>query len=219
MKVTKRDVIYWIIGNLFCMLGIAFATKSDFGLSMIAAGPYILHVALRDALPWFTQGTSEYFYEALVLIVTCIIIKCFKARYLLSFAEAFLAGLILDGWFSLMGGNAPWPSLGGRIISFILSLFITSFGVAFFFKTKCPLQTYDLAVVEIASTYNLPQEKVKRWNDYIMLGVSLVLSLTLTRRLTGIGIGTVITTVLNSILIGFWSRRIDIFVDRRFPEK
>ena len=210
-KYKKYNVLNWVLGNLICMLGIAFATKSDFGLSMIAAGPYILHVALRDSFAWFTQGTAEYFYEALVLIISCIIIKGFKPKYLLTFAEAVLAGFVLDGWFLLLGGNAPAESLQMRIVFFILGLIVTGLGVAFFFRTSLPLQAYDFAVVEISQKYGFSQSKTKFANDAIMLAVSLILSFALTHKLTGIGIGTVVTTALNASIISLWGRLVDKF--------
>ena len=208
-RMKKYNLLNWILGNLTCMLGVAFATKSDFGLSMIAAGPYIIHVKLRETLAWFTQGTSEYFFEAAILILLCLIIRKFKFRYLLSFAEAFLAGMVLDGWLFLMGGNGAYATLGMRIVSFVLGLVICSLGVAFFFRTEMPLQVYELAVVNISETFSLKRERVKLGFDLCMLALSLVLALTLTGKLTGIGIGTVVTTLLNSTVISFWGKLID----------
>lgn len=191
------------------MLGIAFATKSDFGLSMIAAGPYILHVWLRETLPWFTQGTAEYFYELVVLIVACIIIREFKLKYLLVFAEAFIVGLILDGWFLVLGGNGAYETMPMRIFAFVLGLVVCGLGVALIFRTTYPIQAYDFAVVQISAKYGLRQDKVKLANDCIMLAISVILALALTKKLTGIGIGTVVTTLLNSTVIAMWGKLID----------
>lgn len=213
---NKYNLINWIAGNLLCMLGIALATKSDFGLSMIAAGPYVLHVWLRETLPWFTQGTAEYFYELIVLVIACVIIREFKLKYLLTFAEAFIAGLVLDGWFSILGGNGAYESMPLRLLAFVLGLVICGFGVAFFFRTTLPLQAYDFAVVRVAEKYGLQQSRVKLANDCIMLAVSIILSLTLTKKLTGIGVGTVVTTLLNSTVIAAWGKLIDR-MERRKP--
>ena len=216
MKYKKAiNLINWILGNFFCMLGIAFSTKSDFGLSMIAAGPYILHVYFREFFSWFTQGTAEYVYEALLLIILTIILKKFELKYLLTFVEAVIAGFVLDGWFLLMGGNGAAETMGVRILFFVLGLIITALGVAFFFKTTYPLQIYDFAVVKIADKFGFPQSKTKLVNDIIMLAVSLILSLSLTHRLTGIGIGTVIITFCNSTIISFWAKLIDRIEHRK----
>ena len=193
------------------MLGIAFATKSNFGLSMIAAGPYILHIYFRDIFAWFTQGTAEYIYEAILLIILTIILKKFELKYLLTFLEALIAGFVLDGWFFVLGGNGPAETLAGRIAFLVLGLVVTALGVAFFFKTSYPLQVYDFAVVKIAEKYNLSQSKTKFGFDITMLIISLILSFAFTHKLTGMGIGTIITTLLNSTVISFWSKLIDKF--------
>ncbi len=206
---NKYNLINWILGNLICMLGIAFATKSDFGLSMIAAGPYILHVYFREVFVWFSQGVAEYFYEAVLIVVLTIILKKFEWRYLLTFVEAVISGYILDGWFLLLGGNGPAATLGGRIVFLVLGLIVTALGVAFFFKTTYPLQVYDYAVVRISEKFNMTKPRTKLYNDIIMLCISLILSFSLTHKLTGIGIGTLMTTALNATVIKFWTKQIE----------
>lgn len=209
MLTKKQNVINWIFGNIFCNLGIVLLTKSDFGLSMIGAVPYILHVYLRDFFSWFTQGTSEYVVEAIVLIIGCIIIKRFEVKYLLTILEGVLAGFIIDGWFLVFGGNGAYEALEIRIISFAIGLVLTALGVAFFFRTMLPIETYDFVVMAIAAVYSLEQPKVKRVNDLIYLGLALVLSFVLTGKLTGIGVGTIIISFVNSYVIAFWLKIID----------
>ena len=208
---AKYSFLNWVIGNLLVPLGICLATKAGFGLSMIGAGPYILHVFLRDSLPWFTQGTAEYFYEFFVMILVCLIVRQCKLKYLMVFIEALIVGFIIDGWFFLLGGNAVYAGLGARIGCFALSLVITGLGVAFYFRTELPRQAYDFAVVKITNTYHWDQKKVKLATDWTLFAIALALSLICTKKLTGIGVGTVITTVLNAYVIDFWGKRIDRF--------
>ena len=127
-KNQKYNIINWILGNLFIMLGVAFATKASFGLSMIAAGPYILHVWLHPVFSWFIQGTAEYFYEAVLLAVLCIILREFKLKYLLSFAEAFIVGLILDGWLFLLTGKPTGIGIGTVVTTLLNSTIIDKWG-------------------------------------------------------------------------------------------
>lgn len=202
----KISVINWVLGNLITMLGIGFSTKSGFGLSMIGAVPYILHVYFSQFFAWFTQGTAEYVLEAILLIITCFILKKFKPSFLLTFVEAVIAGLVLDGWFIVLGGNSVAETLVARIIYFILGLVVTGLGIACFFNTDMPLQVYDLTVVELAKKLNKEQGKVKQIYDLIMLVIALTLSFTLTHKLTGIGVGTIIITVCNSTIITTWSK-------------
>ena len=58
-KISKMGELAWLIGTALCALGVAFCTKANFGLSMVAAPPYILHVALSKFSTFFTHGTVE----------------------------------------------------------------------------------------------------------------------------------------------------------------
>jgi len=201
----KYSILNWVLGNLLTLLGVAFSTKSNFGLSMIGASPYILHVYFHQFFSWFTQGTSEYIFEAILLLITCLVIKKFRWQFLLSFVEAVVAGLVLDFWFIVLGGNGPVEGMAMRIIYLLLGLVVGGLGIAFFFNTKMPLQVYDLAVVELVEKTGKSQKKVKQLYDLFMLVLSLALSFILTHRLTGMGIGTIVITLCNSSVIHFWS--------------
>lgn len=204
-----KNIINWLLGTTLCSLGVVMCTKAGFGLSMIGAPPYIIHVWLRDYFAWFTQGTGEYVWEALILIITIIIIRRFKVKYLLSFAVAVMLGVMIDLWFLVFGGNQVVEEMYLRIIMFALGMVLASIAVAFYFRTNLPLQVYELSVVEISDKFGFKQGNVKWVIDISFLVIAIVLSLTLTGKLTGIGIGTVIITVVNAPLITFMGRIID----------
>ena len=210
-KIGKMNELAWLFGMLFCALGIALCTKAGFGLSMIAAPPYILHIKLSAFFPWFTQGTAEYFWEFVVLLLLCLIVRRIRWQYLLSFGTAVLFGFILDGWLWALGGSALYLSLVSRILAFTAGTLICALGVACFFRTKLPLQVYELAVAEIAGRYRFSVTKTKQGFDGVMLILCLVLSLSLFRGFTGIGIGTVITTAVNAFFIHLWGKLLDRF--------
>ncbi len=218
-KIRKMNEAAWVIGIIVCALGVCMCTKAGFGLSMIAAPPYILHVWLRDMLPWFTQGTAEYVWQARILLIMCVAIRCFRARFLLSFGTAMLSGFALDGWLFIFGGNVVYEDLWLRIIVFVLGELVTTLAVAFIFRTTLPIQIYELAVCEIAAKFGLDKNKVKLVNDILMLVLSAVLSFALTGGLGGFGVGTILITFVNAPLITFFGKMLDkIFVfDSRFP--
>jgi len=205
-----KNILNWALGMLLCSLGVCLCTKAGFGLSMIGAPPYIIHVWLRDSFSWFTQGTGEYVWEALILLVTIIIVRRFKVRYLLSFLVAVLLGLFIDAWLLLFGGNAILEDMTMRIVFFVAGLVLTAFAIAFYFRTTMPLQVYELAVLEISDRYSLDKNKVKWVNDILFLAIAVSLSLALTHGFTGIGIGTVVITVVNAPLISLAGRVIDL---------
>jgi len=217
-KITKMNELAWLLGLVICPLGISLCTKADFGLSMIAAPPYILHLGLRDIFPWFTQGTAEYVWQAVILVIICIAVHGFKPRYLLSFGTAFLSGLCLDGWLTVLGGNGVYETMPQRIIAFAAGTLISAFAIALYFRTSLPAQIYELAVSEISSCYKWNQNKVKLVNDGIMFAISVIFALVITGGLHGIGVGTVVITIVNAPLIAMFGKILDRFFefDHRF---
>ncbi len=218
-KLGKMNEAAWLLGILFCSLGVALCTKADFGLSMIAAPPYILHLKMVQYFAWWSQGTSEYIWQGILLVLMCIILRRFKLKYLLCFATGELFGLALDGWFVLFGGNGACESMAVRIVCFAAGEVITALAIAFYFKTDMPLQIYELLVTQIADKWSLETARVKQANDIIMFALSVVLALTLTGGLNGVGIGTILITLVNATLIGLFSKLLDrIFsFEARFP--
>ena len=218
-KLQKMNEAAWLLGVLLCALGVALATKANFGLSMIAAPPYIIHIFMENFFPWYSQGTSEYIWQGVLLLVMCIIVRRFRVKYLLTFACAVIFGLAVDGFLWLLGGSAAYATLAARIAAFCISEVITAVAIACYFRTDLPLPVYELVVSEIAKCYSLNMNKVKQVNDILMLALSVVLALILNRSFAGIGIGTIIITLVNASLIALAGKILDRYCDfsPRFP--
>ena len=208
-KIGKMDEAAWVIGIFVCSLGVCLCTKADFGLSMIAAPPYILHYALRDALPWLTQGRAEYLWQAVLLLGMCAAVRRFRWRYLLSFAAAFVAGKAIGLWFVPLGGNGAYETMAARIAAFAAGEILTALAIAFVFRTSWPVQIYELLVRELADRFGWKVDRVKMANDVTLFFLSAALSFALTRGFHGFGAGTVIITAVNAPLIALFGKLVD----------
>lgn len=203
------NVINWVLSVCLCSMGVALCTKASFGLSMIAAPPYILHCIFCERFPWFTQGTAEYIWEAFLLILLCIIIRKFKWRFLLSFITAVVNGLLIDFWLMVLGGTGVYESMVIRIAAFIFGVVIIAFAIAFVFRTNLPPQVYELIVILISKKFNLQPSKTKLGNDFVMLAFTLILAFGFNHSTQGIGAGTIIVTFINAPLIKYFGDFID----------
>ncbi len=210
-KIGKINELAWVLGIIFCSLGVCLCTKANFGLSMIAAPPYIIHLKMVQLFPWYSQGTSEYIWQGILLVIMCLIIRRFKFRYLLSFAAAVIFGIAVDAWLRIFGGNAAYENMAVRIIAFLLGESVTALAIAFYFRTDMPLQMYELIVVEIAAKFGLDKNKAKLGNDIIMLALSVILALGLNHSFKGIGVGTIVITAVNAKLIAIFGNVLDRF--------
>ena len=110
---------------------------------------------------------------------------------------------------------------------------ITAFGVACFFRTYLPLQVYELFVAEVASCFRFKLTTVKLIFDLSLLLLSVILAVTLFgdvydfdwstityASFHSIGLGTLVTTLINSPIIGLMGRLIDSIFEKEplFPK-
>ena len=211
----------WIFGTVFVALGVAICSKANLGVSMIAAPAFVISEALLPLWSGFSVGVLEYVFQGILLILMCILIRRFHWRYLLAFAVAVLYGYTLNLFLFLLDGisfDAFWL----RWVMLIVGDVITAFGVACFFRTYLPLQVYELFVAETSSRFHLSINKVKWGFDLALLAVSAALAFLLFgdagtfdwsaigyTSFHSIGLGTLITTAINSPIIAVWGKLID----------
>lgn len=210
-KIGKMAEIAWAIGTFLCALGVVLCTKANLGLSMMAAPPYIIHLTLVKLLPWYSQGTSSYLFEGSLLVILWILIRHFRFKFLLSFLSGVIFGVALDLWLWLLGGNGMFPALWMRICGFAGGMLCISLAVAFMFHTYLPPQIPELLVMETAAHFRVDPTRVKLILDVSCLALSFALSLLLTGKLTGIGVGTVLIAFGNAPLIKLWGKLVDRF--------
>jgi uncharacterized membrane protein YczE len=219
-KIGGMNELAWLFGIVLCGFGIALCTKADFGLSMVAAPPYIIHLKMSEYFSFFSQGFCEYLWEGILLMFMCLGLRRFKIKYLLSFVTAVMSGFVIDFWLTVLGGGAVYESMIVRIITFALGSSLIACAIAFFFRTSMPLQVYELIVAEIADKYKLSSMKVKSVFDICMFVITILLAAFFNKSAQGVGIGTVIVTVFNAPLIGFFGKLLDKYFDftPRFPK-
>ena len=209
----KKKIFYseltYVLGMIFLSLGTALMTLSDFGLSMIVAPAYILHLKISQFLPFFSFGMAEYTFQAILIVIIIFAVRKFKVSYLFSFLTAVIYGVFLDAFIALLS-FIPTPFYV-RVIFYVAGFFIVTFGVALFFKTYISPEAYELIVKEISSKYKLDLHFFKTIYDIS----SLVLSVTLSFVFFGFGVfngvswGTLVSAIFNGISIKFFSNLLD----------
>lgn len=220
-KLQKTSELLWVFGIVFVALGVAICSKADLGVSMIAAPAFVISEAINPLWSGFSVGVTEYLIQGILLIILCVVIRKFNWRYLLAFLVAVIYGYTLD-LFLLILASVNFNEVWLRWTMLIVGDIVTAFGVACFFKTYMPLQVYELFVAKSASTFNININVSKSIFDKSLLIISIVLALTLFGDVTtfdwstiyyksfhSIGLGTIVTTLINSPLIKTCSKFID----------
>ena len=191
----------YFVGIFVLALGTALMEKADFGMSMVVAPAYLLHLKISEYLPFFSFGMSEYVFQAVLLALLALVMGRFKTGYLLSFATAFFYGIVLDGALSLVG-RIPFGGILWQIIFYCVGLVTCAIGVALLLHTYFPPEAYELFVKELSQKYNMTIAKTKTIYDCCSCLFGVVLSLCFFGRFVGVQWGTVVCAVINGWLIG-----------------
>ncbi|HAE45652.1 MAG TPA: hypothetical protein DCG37_08695 [Lachnospiraceae bacterium] len=223
MKKTFYSEYAYLFGILFLALGTALMEKADFGMSMVVAPAYILHLKISESLPFFTFGMAEYCLQFVLLIVLTLAMGKFKRGYAFSFVTAVIYGTVLDLCISFVGFLTEILFLGVsgtfafRCIVYACGMVICAVGVAFLFHTYFAPEAYELTVKEVSSKYGFSVARVKTVYDLVSLTVSVILSFCFFGlfHFEGVKLGTLITALVNGWMIG----QISGYMDRRWEMK
>ena len=216
----KKRVFYtevsYALGLVIMAFAAAFTEKADFGMSMVVAPAYILHLKISQFLPWFTFGVSEYFIQGLLVLVTVIIMRKFKISYLFSFVTAVIYGTLLDFAMKVI---APLPDadFAMRILWYVLGTVLCSFAVSLFFHTYLAPEAYELIVKELAAKTKKDINKIKMAFDCfsVVLGIILSFSFFGFGVFRGVKLGTIFCTLINGFLISRFSKLLERFFEFR----
>lgn len=190
-------IILLAVGNSLCAFG-------DFGMSMVIAPAYVLHLALVEVFPWFSFGVAEYTIQAVVVVALIFMTKRVKMRFFLSFCTTLLYGVCLDAFVKVV---ALLPSLMGlRIGAYIVGTALGSAGVALLFLPYFPPGLYEVLVQEIVGRWHLRLSVVKTVYDLCSLLVAAGMTLLIFGSFRGIGIGTVVCAFVNGPLIHLFGK-------------
>lgn len=210
-KIKIYSELVYVIAQFGLTLAVAIMAAADFGVSMIVAPAYIL----SQKFTIFTFGQWDYIIQGVLFVAFCLAMKKFKITYFVSFITCVIYGTILDMWRALIPLLNPAITPPGsmdlwiRVVMFIVGELLTAFTVMLFFKTYIYPQVCDLFVKGIVAKYGFDQTKCKRIYDLCCLLLSLALTLILFKGFVGIKWGTVIITLINGVLIGFFAKAYD----------
>lgn len=193
--------------------GAAFTELANFGMSMVVAPTYVLHLKISEYLPWFTFGVAEYVVQGIIIALVAVVMGRFKLSYLFSFVTALLYGTMLDGAMYLLS-FLPADYFALRVVWFALGTIFCAMAVSLFFHTYISPEAYELVVKELAQKFSFNINKVKTAYDCINTALALILSFAFFGFgvFRGVGIGTIVCAMINGFLIG----KISIALEQHF---
>ena len=213
-KRTFYNELAYVFGILTLAFGTALMECTEFGMSMVVAPAYILHLKVSQYLPFFSFGMAEYTLQAVLIIAIIIIMRKVKFGYFFSFVTAVLYGLALDGAMWIVD-LFPTPSFPIKVVYFALGMIINASAIAMFFRSYISPEAYELFVKELSDKFKININRFKIGYDVTSCIVSVIMSFLFFGFGTfkGVHVGTFVTAVLNGVLIGVFSKFYDKIFD------
>lgn len=182
-----------IFALMILAFGMVFTIKANLGMTVVQAPVYVL----SEALTFISIGVWNFIIQSMLFIVMLLIVKRFKISYIFSFIAGFVYGGMLDLFVYLLK-DVSADGLVARILFYIIGFTTAVTAVALFFTCKAPLMPYDIFIREITEAKKIKFMKFKWIFDIVCVLTALTLSLTLTKGIIGVGVGTLIFAVLIS---------------------
>ncbi|MDE5804480.1 MAG: hypothetical protein K2I22_16355 [Lachnospiraceae bacterium] len=212
-KVFFSEVAY-ILGIIVLALGTAMMKRADFGLSMVVAPAYLLHLKISQYVPAFSFGMAEYSLQAVLLVIMSISLRKFKPIYLFSFVTAVIYGFTLDIAIRFVD-ILPLIGMVGRIIYYLIGMVFCAFGVSLLFHTYISPEVYELFVKEISAKSGKDINIIKTVYDCVscLVGITLSFAFFGLWHFEGVKPGTIICAFVNGFLIGCFSKMTESVFD------
>lgn len=193
----------YVLGIAILAIGTALMERADFGMSMVVAPAYLLHLKVSQRLAFFSFGMAEYMLQAVLILMLAAIQRRAKKVYLFSFCTAVLYGFALDAAIAMVA-LIPGGGMAMRGIFYAAGMVLCSVGVACLFETYISPEAYELFVKEIAEKTGTPISRTKTMYDCVScaLGVAMSFMFFGFGHFEGVKAGTIICALVNGWMIG-----------------
>jgi len=212
-RTMHRETAY-LLAMIILSLGTALMERADFGISMIVAPSYLLHLKVSQSLPWFSFGVAEYLMQTVVLVLLMLCMRRVKLAYFFAFVSAMLSGVLLDVSIALVA-LIPFEGIAARLVYYVLGLYIGTAGVGLILHSYVTPGAYESFVKELAPKYGIELGKFKTGYDCcsLLLGVVFSFAFFGFGKFVGISLGTVLCAAVNGTMVAFNSKLVDKYFD------
>ena len=176
---------------------------SGSGISASSSVPF----AFSEVLPHLSLGTWTYIFQGLLVLILMLLQKRFVPQYLFSFVVGFVFGKLLDAnelWINILPSTI-WL----RILYFVISYLLISFGIALSNRCCLPIIPTDLFPRELSKITGVSYSKIKISFDVICLAVTAAMTGICLHHIDGLGIGTVLAAFTMGKVVGLMGDYLD----------
>ncbi|MBR5223969.1 MAG: hypothetical protein IKV81_07390 [Clostridia bacterium] len=209
-KHTFYSEMAYIIGLFMLAFGTALMSRGGFGVSMVVAPAYVLHLKLSCYFSFFSFGFAEYLLQAVILIIMMLILKRVRVIYFLTFITTIIYGALLDLAMIILPQIAS-DRYALRIGVYITGIMLCTAAISLLFKTYLPPAAYEVFVKNVSQKLKISLFAFKTGFDISFCILAAVLSLFFFGKIQGVGIGTAICALIYGGLIALFTRFFEHF--------
>ena len=202
-KTVCRGEAALLLAVLINSFGVVLMLYSGSGISAISSVPF----AFSEVLPALSLGTWTYLFQGVLVMSLMVLRRRFVAAYLGSFVVGFAFGELLDVhelWIGILPNGLGW-----RVLYFVVSYLLISFGIALSNRCRLPIIPTDLFPRELSQIIGVGYSKVKIVFDVSCLALTAGMTLIFLGHLDGLGIGTILAAFTMGKAVGLMGDRLD----------
>lgn len=199
MEHFPRRVLQYAAGLVVMAMGVVLMKRVDLGISPITAVP-----AAVSAITPFSLGNMTIFLHALCVVGQILIVRRVTLKSILTMLVGVPFGYIIDGLMLLFD---PGPlSIVPRIILLVIGLALSGLGVQLVVASDLMLPAPDELSHTISQVYEKKLSNVKIISDAIYVAIAVAVDLIFSRRISTVGIGTVLSVLLVGRFVGWFGK-------------
>jgi uncharacterized membrane protein YczE len=183
-------IIEYFSGLVLLAAGTIYSINSGLGIGATPSLGYVLSVVTGKSLGYFTV----VLFSIYIITELCLCAAEERKLVILQLPVSILFSYLIDLISAAIPYRAATPLLL-RLVYLTISIVITAFGSFFTVRAHFVPTAPDGAVSIIAARLKMPFGKVKIHFDSIHVACAVLLSLCCLKKLIGIGIGTVISSI------------------------
>lgn len=212
MKQVIKQFAVLFAGILCMSAGVALSKLSLLGTSPISSIPNVLSNITGASIGQITI----IFMFVLVFLEAVVLRREFSWRNLLQLIPGCLFGWFIDNFVTLFQ-HLPNQTYIAQLILVFVGTILLAFGVFLEVNSHAIIMPGEGLPNAIALIHQLKFAKVKVYNDFTLIAISLILALTFTHSLAGVREGTLIAAFLTGRFVNFFTEHAPNFVEWMQP--
>ncbi len=194
----KRICLY-IVGLLILCLGVVLNTKTNLGVAAINVTPFVLSKTTS-----ITLGNAVFIMYCVFIICECVLNRKIDILTILQLPISLLFGKLVDLFNTLLNFEANNFFVG--IIMLLIAITLVALGTTLVISQNLVPNAPDGFVNAIGAKINKSFGYVKLRFDIVCVCIAFIISLVLSGKIIGIGIGTIISMLLTGNMCSYFKK-------------